>query len=191
MLIRNVNFKDCDLIYKWRNDKLTRNMSLNTYKITYQSHLKWFKEILDNPLTKSYIGEIKGKKIGICRFDINKEILCSEVSININPDLRGQGIGKKFLTAAIENFEKAYQLELIAQVKIKNYASKKIFKNAHFEVYKIDKNLIKLVRYRRKIDFKLVTNRDSDILYNLLKRRKYTISHNNLPSFETHKNFVL
>ena len=191
MLIRNVNSKDCDLIFKWRNDKVTREMFINSDKITYQKHLQWFTETLDNPLKYLYIGEIKEKKIGICRFDINKEKVSSDVSININPDIRGKGIGKKLLTAAIENFEIVSQLELTAQLKINNHASKKIFEYANFEVYKIDKDLIKLVRYTKTINFKVVTVKDIKILYDLLKKRKYTISHNTLPSFETHKKFVL
>ena len=41
-----------------------------------------------------------------------------------------------------------------------------------------------------KIDFKIVDLSDSKILYELLKIRKHKISHNELPSFQIHQNFV-
>ena len=191
MLIRNVNSKDCDIIFEWRNNKLTREMFIKNHEITYQEHLQWFKETLNNPLRYLYIGEIQGKKIGICRFDIDKGKINSDVSININPDFRGKGFGKKLLTAAIKSFETVNQSELTALVKINNNQSKRIFEYANFEVYKTNKDLIKLVRYTGKINFKVVTVKDIEILYDLLKKRKYSISHDTLPSFENHKNFVL
>ena len=43
------------------------------------------------------------------------------------------------------------------------------------------------------ISFELVKGRDEQIdnLYNLLKKRNFTISHKNLPSYNFHKQFVL
>ena len=45
----------------------------------------------------------------------------------------------------------------------------------------------------RLISFELVIGRDEQIdnLYNLLKKRNFTISHKNLPSYNFHKQFVL
>ena len=44
-----------------------------------------------------------------------------------------------------------------------------------------------------KIEFEAVVGSEEQVLvlYALLKQRKHTISHENLPRFEEHKNFVL
>lgn len=191
MLIRNVNLNDCDIIFEWKNNKLTRKMFIKNNEIAYQEHLQWFKDTLNNPLQYLYIGETEGKKIGICKFDVEKEKVSSKVSINFNPDFRGKGIEKKFLMEAIKYFETFNRSELTAQIKFNNNHSKTIFEYANFKVYKKNKDLIKLVRYTGKINFKVVTVKDIKTLYDLLKKRKYSISHNSLPSFETHKKFVL
>ena len=41
-------------------------------------------------------------KIGICRFDFNEKDSSSEVSINMNPEMRSLGFGKRFLFQCIE-----------------------------------------------------------------------------------------
>ena len=53
-----------------------------------------------------YIGEHNGTKIGVCRFEYNNEKNISEISINLNPNERGKGYGKKLLTNAIKTYLK-------------------------------------------------------------------------------------
>ena len=43
---------------------------------------------------------------------------------------------------------------------------------------------------KNKLFFKKVNNKDALILYDLLKTRKHNISHEVLPNFQTHKQFV-
>ena len=66
-------------------------------------------------------------KLGVVRFDIKSAKCIAEVSINLNPEMRGQGLGKLMLDLAIEEFFKYFSLNLVAEVKPKNAASIKLF----------------------------------------------------------------
>ena len=50
---------------------------------------------------------------------------------------------------------------------------------------------LKLILKEDNVSFKEIVDSDIDILYKLLKSRKYSISHQKLPDYEQHKNFVL
>lgn len=191
MLVRKANFEDSKIIYEWRNDKISRKMSISNDKILYEKHVEWLKEILSNASKYLYIGEINNDPIGVCRFELNLDKKIFEVSINISPYKRGKGLGKILLKAAIYYFKKKNQGDLIAKVKLSNEASKKIFKNAGFIIHKKKKQVIEYILKQNNLTFKQVVNKDIIVLYEILKKRNYSISHHSMPSFEEHKKFVL
>ena len=53
-------------------------------QISYENHLSWFKQSLENPNIVLYIGEIAGKKVGCCRFYYDPKINNADIRININ-----------------------------------------------------------------------------------------------------------
>ena len=91
IIIRKANQSDCRDVLKWRNDEISRKMFFNQKNITPKMHKVWFFEVLNNNNKVMYIGELDNYKVGVCRFDFDKSRLVSEVSININPHLRGKG----------------------------------------------------------------------------------------------------
>ena len=189
MKIRNINQKDSKDLFEWRNNYESRKMSFGTKKITLEEHEKWFKESIKNPNKNFYIGEYNGIKIGVCRFGFDKKKNISETSININPDERGKGYGKKLLTNAIKTYLKNKSCTLIAKIKEDNIISIKLFNSAGFLVSKKDQGTI-YMELKNELIFKKIDSKDALILYDLLKKRNYNISHEVLPDFKSHKKFV-
>ena len=142
MEIRNIKDEDSKSIFKWRNNQETREMSFKTKKVSLKEHNKWFKESIQNSNRKFLIGESNGTKIGICRFDFDEENFSSEVSINMNPEVRGKGFGKKFLSNAIRIYLDEKRCILKAKIKEDNNISIRLFFNVGFLTTKKENGFI-------------------------------------------------
>ena len=86
-----VSAKSChsEMLWEWRNDHTTRQMSKNTEKVSWEQHSCWYEKVLLNNYRKLYIGEEVGIPVGVVRFDkcVNEEYVY-EVSINLSPASR-------------------------------------------------------------------------------------------------------
>jgi L-amino acid N-acyltransferase YncA len=178
-------------VLNWRNDKFTRDMSFNKNKISNEEHQIWTTSLLKNKNKIGYICILNKENIGICYFDIDIEQSRALVSINLNPKYRGQGLSKNFLSLAITKFKRKYfDIDLLAHIKLKNKLSKKIFIELGFKILSKNKNSSLFILYNSIYKFKKVSSDDSSLLYNLLKKRKFKISHQNLPSLKLHLSFI-
>lgn len=190
MRLRKARRDDCEMIFSWRNDPLTREMFLNNEIISFENHLSWYESSLSNPYRHIYIAEHENNKIGVCRFDYDQGTKVSDISININPLFRGKGLSQGFLLEAIDLYELEIESTLKANIKRENIPSQTIFKKAGFSNIYQDEKIIKFERLFHEISYKKVESDDAEELYKLLKNRKFSISHKNLPSFNEHKKFV-
>tara|TARA_B110000238_G_C16034390_1_gene398986 strand:+ start:115 stop:975 length:861 start_codon:yes stop_codon:yes gene_type:complete len=190
MLIRNANFLDCEDIFKWRNDQSSRAMSIDQTQLNYAEHLEWFKKSLTEPRKKIYISEIEGIKAGVIRFDLDIDCLKAEVSINMNPIMCNKGYGKVFLVKSIDSYLNKNNVDLCAQIKTDNIISQKIFSHAGFCNVSKRNEVFYFERSLSIISFKEVNTDDTKILYELLKSRSHSISHDSIPSYKDHANFV-
>ena len=123
------------MIWEWRNDPLTRKMSINSEKITWTEHSCWYEKVLLDNCRKLYIGQECGKPIGVIRFDkYNQKNYTYEVSINISPASRKKGLGKQLLTHGIRKFIKEVENCKFIRAKVKkdNEYSNKLFKSFGF-----------------------------------------------------------
>ena len=188
--IRAANRSDCEDVYMWRSDFISRTMSFNSKIPSYKEHIHWFNSSLNNANRELYVGVVGSTKIGICRFDRNRKCGVDEVSININPNFRGRGYGKRLLASSIKCFQKIKQNELLARIKPKNVVSLKIFKSLGFQELFFKEDIITLIKCNKKISFKEVDENDSKVLFELLKQRAHSISHNITPTWEEHEAFV-
>jgi len=191
MIVRPATTADSAELLEWRNDSHSRQMSFDEHKISNEEHDIWFKEALSNPSKTILIGESDGNKIGVCSFDLDSINALCEVSINMNPEFRGKKLSKLFLKMSINYYRMKHNYQLLARIKNKNIASKKIFYDLGFEDILHDQEGLKLILKEDNVSFKEIVDSDIDILYKLLKSRKYSISHQKLPDYEQHKNFVL
>lgn len=132
MIIRKASFNDIDDIYYWRNDSLSRSMSVDKTTVSIIEHKNWLKSSLINPNIKLYIGIKEGKKVGLIRFDFDKHNNKAEVSINLNPSMRGKRLSFDFLSTSISIYLNNKKVKLTATIKKKNLASLKIFEKCGF-----------------------------------------------------------
>ena len=143
MQITSAIIDDALDVFIWRNDPVSRKMSFNSYEIPFKDHLSWFESSLTSDLRKLFIGQLEGLKVGICRFDIDKLTREAEVSVNLNPKMRGKGLSKTFLRLSLEEFQQHYKLNIFAKIKKENLASISLFESVGFK-----KALITSCEYR-------------------------------------------
>ena len=142
MRIRTIKKEDSKDIFIWRNDEISRNMFLDSRVITFKEHKEWFKKAINDKNIDFFIGENEVCKLGIVRFNFNSKKNFSEVSINMNPYLRGKGLGKLFLKSSILKYIKNNKNNIVAKVKSDNLASIKIFTHSGFEIIQDKDNRI-------------------------------------------------
>ena len=188
--IRPAELTDCEDIHSWRNDKTSREMSFNREVIKLIDHEVWFKEKMTDLDTKIFIGEYENNKIGVCRFSRDYNNSTSEISININPDFRSQGLSKDFINHAIEKYTNKKEHNVIAKIKTNNEISKRVFLSLGFSKLQENEEYILLARKKHKIELHEVQKKDVDKLYTLLLSRDSNISHLVNPSKESHNEFV-
>ena len=132
-----VSAKSChsETIWEWRNDPITRKMSINSEKVSWEEHTSWYEKILLDKCMKLYVGEEEGIPIGVVRFDkCDDDEYVYEVSINISPAYRKKGFGKQLLTHGIRKLLKEVEncKFIRAEVKKDNLSSNKLFKSFGF-----------------------------------------------------------
>lgn len=147
--ILKANESHVKLIWNWRNDPVTKKMSLNNHHIEWEEHRKWFNHALNQNQIKIYIAETSKRAIGLTRFDKNSEQKNTyDISINMAPNMRRKGFGKLILGESIKVFlEEVIDCEYIkATIKKENFASNKLFSSFGFKLESFDNsiNILKL-----------------------------------------------
>ncbi len=140
--MRRANKEDSSDLLCWRNDPLTRMMSRNQDRVEPDVHERWYQKVLADSKCLLLIGELSNHSIGMVRFDGMQTKNSWEVSIMLAPMHRKRGLSKPLLYAAIchlrllkdKQLVKENELiDLIAEIKPDNTASKKLFENIGFK----------------------------------------------------------
>lgn len=139
--IRFASQKDIKNVFMLANDDLVRANSINSQKIKYSDHERWFNDKIKQKDTLFYILEIDENFAGYARLDKQKNGYYL-VSIDILAFYRGKKLGNAFLKNICEQNEKK---PMLAYVKTHNIASKKIFENNNFTLF--DEIIIKGEKY--------------------------------------------
>lgn len=124
---RLITLEDSSDVLTWRNNRASREMSMNSSVISPVEHSNWFADMLANDDHIGLIGEINGQKIGVVFMLISEGN--SKVSINLNPLHRGKGFGASLLRSSILEVQKLFPTlqQFTAEIKDTNTASMKIF----------------------------------------------------------------
>lgn len=142
IIVTEATIDDSLDIWRWRNDLRTRNMSLNAARVNWASHCAWFKKSLLDQDRVLLVGRMMdGSKVGICRFDISPDARTAEVSINLNPLMRGKGLSNILLACSIKEFRNSFDGRLEATIKSSNIASIKIFEKNDFSLLRTDESI--------------------------------------------------
>jgi RimJ/RimL family protein N-acetyltransferase len=152
MLIRVVNSDDCFDVLNWRNNFVSRQISLQSNEISVEDHEQWFSTMMACSNHLGYIGQIRDEKIGVIFF--KRVGQNANISINMNPLKRGKNLARNFLEGAMVEFKKVdINIEcFIAEIKHCNVPSIRLFTNSGFmlhrkqsvsDIYAIRANAIK------------------------------------------------
>lgn len=130
--VRRATMADTRLLLRWANDPETRAGSLNEDEIAYPDHVRWLENRLADPSCLLLIGMNGAGPLGQVRFDVRDS--AAEVSISVAPEHRGT-VGTLLLEAAIHRFRRWLpDVGLLAQVKLDNDRSRKLFERVGFSL---------------------------------------------------------
>ena len=193
--VRQANKNDACVVLEWRNDPLAVEMSFQQHTVQRGAHERWFLDNLNDGKSTILIGIFNEQPIGVCRFLVNEDGEYADVSINMNPNFRGKGLGKALLRQSIDAFSKSSSQALFARIKNSNRVSMRIFESCNFTRV-LSNSVFSVFQFEASSGafvFEKITDKDSqvDALFSLLEKRAHLISHVTMPSFSQHKNFVL
>ena len=119
--------KDCVDVLVWRNNPVTRTMSLSSELISETEHKKWFRMMMDSETKIGIIGEVNKSKIGVVFFSVHG--CYALISINLNPLFRGKNLAVILLKEAIRTMQQmqAQVKYYTAEIKNSNIPSIKVF----------------------------------------------------------------
>lgn len=143
--IRLANINDIKNVFELSNDDTVRANSINSEKIIWENHIKWFEERINRQNEPFYIVEShEGDFIGQVRFDNSNEPI---ISISIVPKYRGKHIASKIirLCSKMSGYNKVF-----AYVKKENTASQKAFAGADYAYFSEDDLCIKYM-YKKRV----------------------------------------
>lgn len=131
---RPVARSDCELLFGWANDSLTRRMSFRPRPIAWEEHTRWFERVLGDPEMRLLVGEAweaaAWVPCGQVRVDAD-----GTVSLAVAPRFRGRGLAAPLLrTAVLEARAQGRGRQLTAYIKPENAASQRVFAQAGFQV---------------------------------------------------------
>lgn len=139
LLISPVEESHAKCIWEWRNEYATRQMSLNSEFIPWETHKKWFSKLFKNKNSYMYVGIFENQPVSMVRYDLSSNFKNTyEISILVKSKFQGIGLGKELLNGSLEIFFKKVSPNnrIIACVKNTNEISKNLFKKNGFLIYK-------------------------------------------------------
>lgn len=131
--VRPAGEADSASIWTWRNDPVTRAVSVHTEEIPWDGHQRWFAAVLADPDRHLLVGSVGDEPVGVVRFDRLTEPGRWEVSINLAPAARGRGLAVPLLDAGrgwLRTRESG--AEVVALVRDDNEASLRTFLRAGY-----------------------------------------------------------
>jgi UDP-2,4-diacetamido-2,4,6-trideoxy-beta-L-altropyranose hydrolase len=128
--VRRATMADARLLWRWANDPDTRSASLSPEPIPYTEHVRWLRDRLADRSCLLLIGRNGAGPLGQVRFE--RRETDAEVSISVAPEHRGT-VGGLVLESAVRRVRRGLpEANLLAQVKIDNGPSRRLFERAGF-----------------------------------------------------------
>ena len=130
---RETRMADANLLWRWANDRETRQNSFTTSPIPYAEHIEWLAKRLGSDATRIWIFSDGDVPVGQVRFDSAGAV--AEIGITVAPEQRARGYGRAMLDAAVRclQAERRDGVRPRASVLAHNQASLRLFKACGFE----------------------------------------------------------
>ena len=127
-IIRKIVNEDWDDLLNWRNDELTRKMSINGGVVKKEEHYSYMEKMSNNNNREQYIFIHDKNKVGTLRIDKLNDGF-EEISYTINPRYRGGGFGSLMMKLFLFNKVGKYRCE----IKPENIGSIRMVENNGFK----------------------------------------------------------
>lgn len=129
--IEKAGEKDTKRIWEIRNHPLVRKNSGNTGIISLKNHQEWFKnKYLSNENNFCFIIKDNSENFfGYCRYDFDEKKEMYIISIAMDPEKQGRGLGSLLLSQSLKQVKK---IPILAKIKKNNIASIKLFEKNGF-----------------------------------------------------------
>jgi UDP-2,4-diacetamido-2,4,6-trideoxy-beta-L-altropyranose hydrolase len=125
--------EDARALFTWRNAPEVRRYARQSGEMTYETHLRWLAEVLNDPARILLIGYAEGSPIGVVRFDHEACGARSEISIYLVPEQMNAGWGTPLLMAAVRwCWSQTAAQSIKAVVLPDNRASRSMFERVGF-----------------------------------------------------------
>ncbi len=131
----NASIEDAELLFRWRNDELTRTASINQGVIQFEEHLAWLEKSLADSSRRVLIASLGQVPLGTIRIDTSKGE--TEFSWTVAPESRGKGIAKRMLKQALA-FTHG---RVVARIREENVASQKIALASGFSKIQVENGI--------------------------------------------------
>ena len=134
---RTATLSDASILLIWRNAQSVREFSLQSEPILLDQHLHWLsarlKRVRFEPL---FLFLAEDNPIGMSRLDrLSDSINKYEVSILVDPNHHGKGIGRQILDMTCKSFFLLHpEKSLIARIHKDNFKSQSLFISAGFKL---------------------------------------------------------
>lgn len=133
MSLRPAARADLDLLWRWRNDPVTRRASFDAEEIPLERHARWLEDTLARADRRLYVAVLDGTDVASARLDIAGNE--AEVSLTVAPERRGHGLGPRVLEALAREAAAGLAIaRLIARVRPENVSSRRAFERAGFRL---------------------------------------------------------
>lgn len=132
LYLRDATENDVDLLYQWVNDPVTRQSAFSTGEITYETHKKWFKGVLEKSDVKQLICMCDDIPVGQIRANFYGDV--AELDYSIGPEYRKAGYGSELIKLGVEYIKRNFSeiKAIVAKVKKENIGSQKVLANNGF-----------------------------------------------------------
>lgn len=116
----------------WRNHPSIRAVSRQSTEIPFEDHLAWLERTLDRSDRHLWVAMAGTRAVGVIRFDERPAAGHAEVSLYLDPDLQGLGLGGQLLAAG-EARLRGRITAIDAEVLPGNEASQALFRSAGYQ----------------------------------------------------------
>ncbi|MCM1182558.1 MAG: GNAT family N-acetyltransferase [Roseburia sp.] len=131
LYLREVTEEDRDLLFEWANDPVVRRNAFHTEPISYETHVRWFRRMLENEAVHQYILCRAGEPIGQIRLEVADGTAL--IGYSVASGQRGKGLGTALLALAGEKAGEVGDVKrLVGQVKRENIASQRAFEKCGY-----------------------------------------------------------
>jgi RimJ/RimL family protein N-acetyltransferase len=134
---RTATLGDAAILLTWRNNPLTREFSHHSELIQRDEHLEWLTARLERAQFEPFfLFSADYKAIGMSRLDIlSGSVNKYEISILVDPNQHGKGIGTRILNMTCEAFFGLHpSYTIVASVHQNNSVSQNLFTSHGFEL---------------------------------------------------------